>query len=645
MSIRVSLLLRIQQRSMALRPHRFFRQLRIHQSSLTAHIPHSRQACMNASGKRLSSTVASKEISTGSRSRRSGSALIDSVDNSMRDRELEDKDGYLDNDADLDELDHQGDNDDPDPAYRIGKHLLKYSRVHYRHITHLPEWFIQKQAEIVNYRTPSQIRRCLQNWMIDKNDFELNKKILAKPLVWRDDDMNSSNAKNIKIYGADETVAYVHYHMPSRFSIARRIFDEMKLYLPSFKPERVIDYGCGPGTAGAALKDVYGENMKKYSGVDMSRSMLDSAKMMMEVFPDVSCTFWDKIGDLMKRVDRTQDRFDLGILAYTLTELTTDVAKRAAVQVMFELLDVNGCLVIIENGNPQGSHTVRTARQFILDNFPSKVSADSSTTSINLILPFAQYDRHEISARVVAPCTHDQACPLRPGVFCSFSQKVLSGMIRKGSEEKFSYVIIQKISTMPTIHASPSSKESLLWTSSSPQQAINSGVTAITDPTPRVVLQRFLRCDDYEQVTQLLDQLVDEVDWDEYRPPLYRHEWSRIIRSPIKAKGHIVLDACTPTGRIQRSTLSRGNVMNIPSLFVSIRKTTWGGLFPSDIEATSSKSEQQPYSPLTYLTKRRIEGEEHSFSVSKAADPQEKKTPPTQQIARRPLRRRVPSHK
>ena len=38
-------------------------------------------------------------------------------------------------------------------------------------------------------------------------------------------------------------------------------------------------------------------------------------------------------------------------------------------QLLFELLDVGGHLVILEAGNPYGSHTVRTARQLVLDIF------------------------------------------------------------------------------------------------------------------------------------------------------------------------------------------------------------------------------------------------------------------------------------
>ena len=44
---------------------------------------------------------------------------------------------------------------------------------------------------------------------------------------------------------------------------------------------------------------------------------------------------------------------------------------------------------------------------------------------VNMMLPPASgYGYHEVGAYVVSPCTHDQQCPLAPGGWCSFSQKV-----------------------------------------------------------------------------------------------------------------------------------------------------------------------------------------------------------------------------
>ena len=68
---------------------------------------------------------------------------------------------------------------------------------------------------------------------------------------------------------------------------------------------------------------------------------------------------------------------------------------------------------------------------------------------------------------------------------------------------------------------------------------------------------------------------------------MYRQEWTRVIRTPIKAKGHVIMDVCHPEGSILRHTLTRSQVKEIPSLYTALRKTTWGGLFPA-VQRTSS---------------------------------------------------------
>jgi ribosomal protein RSM22 (predicted rRNA methylase) len=174
--------------------------------------------------------------------------------------------------------------------------------------------------------------------------------------------------------------------------------------------------------------------------------MLEAAQIMMEG-TKVEAVFWDKTADVVQRARDRGERYDLAIASYTLSELTHDNSRRAAVQVLYELLDEGGVLVLIEQGNPVGSHIVRSARKFILDNFNDRASELRSikpvkrfpgtklTTSpkkdesvdpvVELLLP-APRDRtyRELRAAVIAPCSHDDKCPLARGVFCSFSQKV-----------------------------------------------------------------------------------------------------------------------------------------------------------------------------------------------------------------------------
>ena len=425
-----------------------------------------------------------------------------------------------DEEDDFDEL-----SDDPSPNNRIGKQILKLSRTKYKHIQDFSPWFKEKQQEVVSYRTPSQIRRSLKNWMV-KYDRELMQKYYDKPLLWRSDDMNSRNADKVIAYGPDETIAYSHYFMPSRYSITKRIFDEIKTLMPKFKPKNIIDFGCGPGTAGAAAKDTWNQGeIKKYTGIDMSKAMIDSAKIMLDN-ADINATYWSKISEVVKRMSYSDkhERYDLAIISYTLTELSTDSAKRAAIQILFEMLDIGGCLVVIEAGNPQGSHTVRTARSFVLENFSNKptqtdstnnkrkkykTTEDDSQTPIEYILPPLKGLTHlDISARTVAPCTHDKPCPLSTTNFCSFSQKVLSGMIRKASEEKYSYVIIQKIQNN-NMSVTKINQEKDNWTfdSQKPQQ-----VTKFNEnSSPRDILMEYIRCTDEGDVEQVSEKLLDEV--------------------------------------------------------------------------------------------------------------------------------------
>jgi len=506
--------------------------------------------------------------------------------------EEDEREGLPDERADLQEL---GD-DERNPLFRVGKSLLRLGKVHYRHIEMLPEWMAAKQAIVCSHRTPAQIRRCLANWMIQP-DRELLQRYRNRRLTWRlnvkEEDEHKEAAKTVA-YGPEETVAYSTYFMPSRFQITRRVFREVQQLLPSFRPARMLDFGCGPATAGCAAVEVWGQQSSfRYTGIDMSRAMIDAAKTMIaDKVPDA--VFWDRSSDVVQRASQPgaaagEGRFDLVVSSFTLTELTNDPTRRAAVQLLFELLDVGGVLVIVEPGNPFGSHTTRTARQFILDNFGSSPSrqqdrgnpegkkkargsnAAAAESAVKLVLP----TQGPVKASVVSPCTHDRACPLAQGVWCSFSQRVHSAMIRKGFEEKFSYVVIQKTAPQAQAQAQAQVHE---WVQDH-RPAAPAPHSSV--PSPLEILSAAVDQEPAD-MPAFLEGLVDkyDIDWETYSPLLRREEWARVVRSPIKSKGHVTVDLCVPSGVLTRSVLSKGNMLQVPALYSAMRKTTWGGLFP-----------------------------------------------------------------
>lgn len=126
------------------------------------------------------------------------------------------------------------------------------------------------------------------------------------------------------------------------------------------------------------------------------------------------------------------------------------------------------------------------------------------------------------------------------------------------------------------------------------------------DPTPLATMQRFLEADGEAAVEDLVEDLVDEVDWDDYNPPLFRQEYGRLIRSPLKKKGHVILDTCQSDGHLTRSVLSKSEVWQVPTLYSALRKLRWGGIVP-----VLPLQQQQHSGPLADAHKHFISDELH----------------------------------
>lgn len=291
------------------------------------------------------------------------------------DEKYEDEfEGRPDNRRDENEFLEDG---DVDPRHKLGKALLSLGKVHYRHAEKLPEWFLERQDEICQYRTNPQIRRCLKDWMV-KHDRDLLEKYRNKTLQWGHKLSTKDKPAEIRAYGPEETIAYSFYYMPGRYGLLHRVFGELSKISPDFAPRRILDFGCGPATAAAAAHEIWGSKAEKYTGVDISQSMIDAAKIMTRnTIRD--CAFYTSNSEIMKRMLNTGERFDLVVASYTLSELPNDPSKRIATQMLFETLDVGGYMVILEPGNPFGSHNTRTARQFVLDTFNNVTKAGKTT--------------------------------------------------------------------------------------------------------------------------------------------------------------------------------------------------------------------------------------------------------------------------
>lgn len=64
-------------------------------------------------------------------------------------------------------------------------------------------------------RTTAQVRRSLQNWMV-KIDRDVLEGYRTKKLGWKKD-AKLAKLRPIIVYGPEETIAYTHFFLPSRY--------------------------------------------------------------------------------------------------------------------------------------------------------------------------------------------------------------------------------------------------------------------------------------------------------------------------------------------------------------------------------------------------------------------------------------------
>ena len=85
-----------------------------------------------------------------------------------------------------------------------------------------------------------------------------------------------------------------------------------------------------------------------------------------------------------------------------------------------------------------------------------------------------------------------------------------------------------------------------------------------------------------------LDSDKDKLNLELVQGDINRRSWGRIIRAPIKKKGHIIVDYCASnrgedqdTGKIFRINVSRGPCKKAaPGMYHASRKSRWGGFWP-----------------------------------------------------------------
>lgn len=244
----------------------------------------------------------------------------------------------------------------------------------------MPVELLTRLVPIVKRRTHSQLETIRKKYIGDAtNERQIPLDSHKKPVGWT---LDKSPQLPTFAYGPTETTAFLAYEMEATYACAHHVFRQLQQQHPSFKPASVLDFGSGPGTASWVAKEFYGESLERYRVVEPSQSMMDAAQVLLAGFPGLSVR--RNLAE-MKRELENGLKYDLIVLNFVLSDITSDFERVAVLSAMWELLSDKGLLVLADRGSPWGSHQVRSARQFILD---------------------AVAEEEGERVRILAPCAH-----------------------------------------------------------------------------------------------------------------------------------------------------------------------------------------------------------------------------------------------
>jgi len=213
---------------------------------------------------------------------------------------------------------------------------------------------------------------------------------------------------------AAEVAAYAVTRLPATYAALRAVLGELALRRPALAPRTQLDLGAGPGTALWASAATW-PTLAEATAVDTEPEMLRLAAGLPSPAKAVS---WRR-GSLPDAVP--DEPFDLVTIGYVLGELDeaarADTLRRAWAATRL-------ALVVVEPGTPDGFRRILDARARLLEG----------------------------GATTVAPCPHDDPCPLPSDDWCHFAVRLARSSAHRRAkdaqlaheDEKFSYTIVSR---------------------------------------------------------------------------------------------------------------------------------------------------------------------------------------------------------
>lgn len=221
-----------------------------------------------------------------------------------------------------------------------------------------------------------------------------------------------------------DPLAYLVSRLPATYAAVAAALEETLDRRPGWQPATILDIGAGPGTAMWAAAQLW-PAIESFTLVEKDVRMIEIGRRLAadSSVPAIRSVRWLLL-DLTSRPDLPDS--DLVVAAYSLGEFPSARLNEVVAHLWGACQDT---LVVIEPGTPRGFATVRTVRDLL--------RAEEAWT--------------------LAPCPHDEACPMANGRWCHFAARLERSRQHRAAkratlayeDEKYAYVAMSRTAGSP----------------------------------------------------------------------------------------------------------------------------------------------------------------------------------------------------
>jgi ribosomal protein RSM22 (predicted rRNA methylase) len=221
---------------------------------------------------------------------------------------------------------------------------------------------------------------------------------------------------------AMDALAYAGARMPATYAAVAASLNALIAIRPGFAPAALLDVGAGPGTAAFAAAQAFA-SLDQVTLLDANPALRDLALSLAGDHPRAAMSYL--LGDARRLLDDAP-AVELVIASYVINELR-DADRDAFADALWR--KTTDTLLVVEPGTPAGYARIIALRARLI----------------------AQ------GAHVVAPCPHEQACPLRAPDWCHFVQRLPRSRLHQQlkaaevpyEDEKFIYLALTRAPLPP----------------------------------------------------------------------------------------------------------------------------------------------------------------------------------------------------